>query len=66
VDSVAFSPNGETLAVGESDGVVLIWKLDVNDVIRQICDLTAGALTDHQRQAYIPELPYNPPCASER
>ena len=61
--SVAYGPNGYTLAVGTQDGTVQLWNLDVEQAIDRIC-ATSGNLTWQQRAACIsPQLPYEPPCA---
>lgn len=61
--SVAFSPNGQTLASGSIDGAIWLWNPTVNYPTDRICS-TAGNLTSQQWQAYIQELPYQPLCAS--
>jgi hypothetical protein len=60
---VAFSPNGATLAAGDSDGVQL-WNRDAGSTISRICGLTTGALGPQQWAQYIPQLRYDPPCSS--
>ena len=63
VNSVAFSPDGHTLAAGSHDGTVSLWNLDVDDAIQRICATTSDALTPALWKQYIPQLPYDPPCA---
>jgi WD40 repeat protein len=58
--SVAYSPDGNTLAVGSSDGTARLWNVNVPHVINQIC--ATGNITPRQWAAYIPQLPYDPPC----
>ena len=65
VDSVAFSPDGQTLATGESAGVAQMWKLDVRYAIGRICQLASGALTRQQWRQNIHQLRYAPPCPSD-
>jgi WD40 repeat protein len=61
--SVAFSPNGQFLASGGVDGVVRLWPTNANQAIRWICTAIPGILTPQLWQHYIPDLPFNPPCA---
>ena len=64
VASLAFSPNGAALAVG-ADGTK-IWDLNTGDAISRICDLIGVGMTHPQWSQYIPELPYDPPCANHQ
>ncbi|WP_189929607.1 nSTAND1 domain-containing NTPase [Streptomyces sulfonofaciens] len=63
VTSVAFSADGRTLASGSYDVTVRLWPLDMDRVIRQVCDGTGGALVPRQWERYVPQLPYRSPCA---
>ena len=37
--------------------------LNVDDAIQRICATTSNTLTPAQWYQYIPQLPYDPPCA---
>jgi hypothetical protein len=64
VNSMAFSPDGAALAVG-ADGTK-VWDLDTGDAISRICTLIGVGLTRQQWSQYMPELQYDPPCASRQ
>jgi hypothetical protein len=51
------------MAVGSADHNVWLWNLDLSQVIDRICAITSGNLTPSQWTRYIPQLPYDPPCA---
>jgi WD40 repeat protein len=65
VYAVALSPSGGDLVAGGPGGLVRLWNLNVDDAIARICSATSGStLTQAQWQQYVPQLPYDPPCAS--
>ncbi|WP_435613515.1 nSTAND1 domain-containing NTPase [Streptomyces sp. bgisy159] len=61
---LAFSPDGHTLAATTDDGVATLWDLNVESAIGRICAGSRGALTRQQWSRYVPQLPYDPPCAT--
>lgn len=61
---LAFSPDGHTLAATTDDGVATLWDLRAKSAINRICAASSGALSRQQWSRYVPELPYDPPCAT--
>lgn len=62
--SVAFSPDGHTLAATTDDGVATLWDLKVESAISRICAGSPGALSRQQWKRYVVPLPYDPPCVA--
>ncbi len=52
--SVAFSPDGHTLASGSDNGTTQLWNLNVDQAIDRICATTSYNLTPQQWTRYIP------------
>jgi WD40 repeat protein len=61
VKSVAFSPDGHTLATASTDGTARLWEVNVNTVADTICRNTP-AIAPREWNQYLPDLPYQPPC----
>jgi len=64
VFSVAFSPDGTTLAAGSQDDTTRLWMASPAAAAAYVCSLTGDPMTRAEWAQYMPELPYNPPCAT--
>jgi hypothetical protein len=65
VYSVAFSPNGQTLAVGSADGTVRLWDTNPATDATAICATAGQLITRTEWARYAPGPPYAPPCAGQ-
>jgi WD40 repeat protein len=62
VVSLAFAPDGATLAAGTADNTVRLWKTDPAAVAADICAVAGDHITQAEWTRYITGLPYDPPC----
>jgi WD40 repeat protein len=67
VASLAFAPDGRTLATGGYDGMLRLWTLSELDDLRRhaaerACSLTGRGLDRNEWARYVPDLPYQGTC----
>lgn len=58
---VAFSPDGGLIAVSAGDSTQL-WRTDIDAVLGRLC-AESEPITESQWKQYLPDRPYDPPCA---
>ncbi len=67
IDTVAFSPNGASLALGDFAGnVVLVpslyWVASYSGAFHDLCSEVRGNLTQQQWDQYVPNQPFGKAC----
>jgi WD40 repeat protein len=59
--ALVFSPDGRTLAAASGDDLQL-WQVDVLGILQRLC-AESPRITPAQWRQYLPDRPYDPPCA---
>jgi WD40 repeat protein len=63
INSVAFSPDGKTLASGDDEGFFILWDVDPTSWSERACKLANRNLTDAEWLRYVgTDEPYAKTC----
>jgi WD40 repeat protein len=62
VNSVAFTPDGQTLASGSYDGTILLWDVGVESWRTRACGIANRNLTGEEWEQVLGDQPYRETC----
>ncbi|MFD5797473.1 hypothetical protein ACFWIO_28905 [Streptomyces diastatochromogenes] len=60
--SLAFTPDGKTLAVVRASAGIDLWDADPQHVIADLCNAVGDPISEQDWKKYLPDRPYQPPC----
>ena len=60
--TVAFSPDGATLAAGGADRRVHLWTIDPQRAADALCARSGAPLSPDEWRRHVGDVPYEPPC----
>jgi WD40 repeat protein len=64
VTSVAFSPDGQSLASGSADDTIRLWHVTTTGPVQQACQIANRNLTRAEWRQYLGDLAYDRTCPS--
>jgi WD40 repeat protein len=64
VQSLTFTPDGDTLTTVSSDGALAMWDVSLDSWRTRACQIANRNLTQKEWSAYLPDEPYRKTCPS--
>lgn len=62
ITSVAFNPNGKSIAIGDDDGFIRLWDADIESWKNKACQRAGRNLTLQEWRTYFGNEPYEVTC----
>lgn len=63
--SVSWSPDGQTLVAGGSDGIVRSWTVATDRATRSVCAARGDGVSAEEWDRIVPDIPFTSPCPVE-